>query len=68
VPLRDFFRTARQLCRALAQVHGRGLIHRDVSATHIWLDERHEAHLGDFDRAMSFDEPPPDHGVAAQTR
>ena len=62
VPLRDFFRTARQLCRALAQVHGRGLIHRDVSATHIWLDERHEAHLGDFDRAMSLDEPPPDHG------
>ncbi len=62
VPLRDFFRTARQLCRALAQVHGRGLIHRDVSATHIWLDERREAHLGDFDRAMSLDEPPPDHG------
>jgi serine/threonine protein kinase len=62
VPLRDFFRTARQLCRALAQVHGRGLIHRDVSATHIWLDERGEAHLGDFDRAMSVDEQPPDHG------
>lgn len=62
VPLRDFFRTARQLCRALAQAHGRGLIHRDVSATHIWLDERGEAHLGDFDRAMSVDEPPPDHG------
>ncbi len=62
VPFRDFFRTARQLCRALAQVHVRGLIHRDVSATHIWLDERHEAHLGDFDRAMSLDEPPPDHG------
>lgn len=62
VPLRDFFRTARQLCRALAQVHGRRLIHRDVSATHIWLDERGEAHLGDFDRAMSLDEPLPDHG------
>jgi len=62
VPLRDFFRTARQLCQALAQVHGRGLIHRDVSATHIWLDERGEAHLGDFDRAMSVDEQPPDHG------
>jgi serine/threonine protein kinase len=62
VPLRDFFRTARQLCRALAQVHGRGLIHRDVSATHIWLDERGEAHLGDFDRAMSLDEPLADHG------
>ena len=65
VPLRDFFRTARQVCRALAQVHSRGLIHRDVSATHIWLDERREAHLGDFDRAMSLDEPPPDHGGPA---
>ena len=65
VPLRDFFRTARQLCRALAQVHGKGLIHRDVSATHIWLDERGEAHLGDFDRAMSTDEPLPDPGGPA---
>ena len=62
VALRDFFRTAGQLCRALAQVHGKGLIHRDVSATHIWLDERGEAHLGDFDRAMSFNEPLPDPG------
>lgn len=62
VPLRDFFRTARQLCRALAQVHGKGLVHRDVSATHIWLDERGVAHLGDFDRAMSLDEPLSDHG------
>lgn len=62
VPLSYFFRVARQLCRALSQVHGCGLIHRDVSATHIWLDQRREAHLGDFDRAMSFDEPPPDHG------
>jgi serine/threonine protein kinase len=62
VALRDFFRTARQLCRALAQVHGKGLIHRDVSSTHIWLDERREAHLGDFDRAMSLDEALPDHG------
>jgi predicted transcriptional regulator len=62
VPLRAFFRTARQLCRALGQVHGKGLVHRDVSATHIWLDERGEAHLGDFDRAMSLDEPLSDHG------
>jgi serine/threonine protein kinase/CBS domain-containing protein len=62
VPLRDFFRTARQLCRALAQVHGKGLIHRDVSATHIWLDERGEAHLGDFDRAMALHDPLPDPG------
>jgi serine/threonine protein kinase len=65
-PLPYFFRVARQLCRALSQVHGRGLIHRDVSATHIWLDQRREAHLGDFDRAMSLDEPPLDHGGPAE--
>jgi serine/threonine protein kinase len=56
VPLTDFFRTARQLCRALAHVHGRGVIHRDLAATNILLDERDVAHLGDFDTAISAEE------------
>jgi serine/threonine protein kinase len=56
VPLRDFFRTARQLCRGLAHVHGRGVIHRDVAATNILLDERGVAHLGDFDQATAAEE------------
>jgi len=56
VGLTDFFRTARQLCRALAHVHERGVIHRDVAATNILLDERGVAHLGDFDMAISAEE------------
>jgi serine/threonine protein kinase len=67
LPLPEFFRTARQLCRALARVHGRGIIHRDVSATNIWLDERGEAHLGDFDTATSLDEPFPSDGGSSTT-
>jgi serine/threonine protein kinase len=54
--LTDFFRTARQLCRALAHVHERGVFHRDVAATNILLDERGVAHLGDFDMAISAEE------------
>ena len=56
VSLTDFYRTARQLCRALAHIHGRGVIHRDVAATNILFDERGVAHLGDFDQAISAEE------------
>jgi serine/threonine protein kinase len=50
--LREILRLGRQLCRGLAHLHKRGLIHRDVSPQNVWLDERHEAHLGDFDSAI----------------
>jgi serine/threonine protein kinase len=48
----DVLRIGRQLGRGLAHLHKRGLIHRDVSPHNVWLDERHEAHLGDFDSAI----------------
>jgi len=50
--LDDIFRLGRQLCRGLSHLHKHGLIHRDVSPDNIWLDERHAAHLGDFDSAI----------------
>jgi len=56
MPLADFFRIARQLCRALAHIHERGVIHRDVSTSNIWLDERRVVHVGDFDTAISVED------------
>src|SRR6266566_3636748 len=50
--LDEVLRLGRQICRGLAHLHRRGLIHRDVSPENVWFDERHEAHLGDFDSAI----------------
>ena len=51
--LDDILRLGRQLSRGLSHLHNRGLIHRDVSPDNVWLDERHAAHLGDFDSAIT---------------
>ncbi len=51
----ELLKLARQLGRGLAHVHAHGLIHRDVAPANVWLDERHEAHLGDFDSAVQRD-------------
>jgi serine/threonine protein kinase len=59
VPLAVFFRWARQLCRAVSQIHQYRVIHRDISATNIWLDDRQVAHLGDFDTACFLDDDQP---------
>jgi serine/threonine protein kinase len=50
--LDEILRLGDQLCGGLAHLHKRGLIHRDVSPDNVWLDERHVAHLGDFDSAI----------------
>lgn len=61
--LEAVLRLGRQVGRGLAHLHGQGLIHRDISPANIWLDGRGEAHLGDFDSAISVDDstkrPPP---------
>ena len=51
----DILRIGRQLCRGLAHLHSKGLVHRDVSPLNVWLDERREAHLGDFDSAITIE-------------
>jgi serine/threonine protein kinase len=50
--LEALLRLGRHLCRGLSHLHGRGLIHRDISPENVWLDERLVAHLGDFDSAV----------------
>jgi hypothetical protein len=52
VPVAEVMQFGRQLARAVSQVHQRGLIHRDIAPANVWLDERHVAHLGDFDSAI----------------
>jgi serine/threonine protein kinase len=54
-PLADILLLGRQLGRGLSHLHRRGLIHRDVSLENVWLGERHKAHLGDFDSAITAD-------------
>ena len=51
----EIMRLGRQVARALSHVHKNGLIHRDVAPANIWLDERGEARLGDFDSAIGRD-------------
>jgi serine/threonine protein kinase len=52
VPVADVMTLGRQMTRAVSHIHQKGLIHRDIAPANIWLDERHVAHLGDFDSAI----------------
>lgn len=56
LPLGSLLRLGRQVCRGLAHLHDNGLIHRDVAAKNVLLDDRGEAHLGDFDSAVRLED------------
>jgi hypothetical protein len=56
----EVMKLGRQLARALSHVHKHGLIHRDVAPENVWLDERTEARLGDFDSVIDRDAPQDD--------
>jgi serine/threonine protein kinase len=48
---------ARQVCRGMAHLHEAGIIHRDVSPANVFFDQRGNAHVGDFDSAISVEDP-----------
>jgi serine/threonine protein kinase len=49
LPLDDFFDIALQLCAALEEVHGHGVIHKDINPSNlVWNQERRLLQLIDF--------------------
>jgi serine/threonine protein kinase len=50
--LRDVQRMARQLLRALAQIHGLGIVHTDIKPENIMVDEHGIARIIDFGNAQ----------------
>jgi serine/threonine protein kinase len=47
----------RQVCDALAYVHGRGLVHRDLKPSNIMVDDRRRVRLMDFGLVKLMHEP-----------
>jgi serine/threonine protein kinase len=54
----EVVRFGRSVCEGLEHVHEAGVIHQDVALKNVWLDAQGRANLGDFDSAISLDDPP----------
>ena len=52
----DAVRLATEIVGGLAHAHARGVVHRDVKPSNVWLDADGHAALGDFGIALSADE------------
>ena len=48
VPAGEVVRLGREVAEALEYLHGMGVVHRDVKASNVLLDEAGRAHLADF--------------------
>lgn len=50
---KDFaWRTIRQIVDGLAYIHGKNIIHRDLSTNNIFLDSQNNVKIGDFGFGM----------------
>ena len=55
LPLGRAIAIAKDVCRALAVAHKRGIVHRDIKPANVWLTEDGSAKLGDFGVATAID-------------
>jgi serine/threonine protein kinase len=53
--------------RGLARVHARGLVHRDVNPSNVFLDRAGTPKLGDFGLAVAADDADPETGLVVGT-
>lgn len=57
LPLGEAVFVMRETLTALAELHGRGIIHRDVKSGNLWIDSDGGVRLGDFSIAGMKDRP-----------
>jgi serine/threonine protein kinase len=56
MPVEDIWRISMEVARALAHIHGRRILYRDLQPRNVLFDEWGTVHLVDFDTAVSLDD------------
>lgn len=57
LPVDSIFRVSEEIAGALAHMHGRRILYRDLQPRNVLFDEWGAVHLVDFDTAVSLDDP-----------